>query len=515
MTQDGWDDRRVARVLGALPLCQANPGLCEALLQRGRLVRFEAGATLIDQGAEDRTVFFVLRGDVDVRVHGHLVAVRPAGQHVGEMAAINPKASRSATVTAREPVFAWSVDGDDIERIGVFIPGLWRSFAAELADRLAQRGRMVEKLLPAPRGPLLGPRTVDALGEAVRRRLPEAPELQRGLLAQIDPGFLAGLPLAASRAEQPASDLRHMAAAHPGGGVPLRIWLRNALELLSLDTLPVVRDALRELEMSLAAHGENTRLERIIHRNDMLPLAFAEGMVAVSAAVAHLTCWTVRDGDTESPSFGTGWLIAPQLLVTAFHVVRCREEYEDLTPDDLSRQVASLEVRFDYHTHTERGAACSVVDLVASCGELDYAIVRLDVASSLRPLRVRTKPLQISPAVPVPVNVIQHPSGGPKMFGIRNNLAAGSTDSRLRYFTDTERGSSGAPVFNDRWEVVAVHTGAEHAGPTVMFQGELTAYVNRGTRIDCILADLRDRFPAVADEIERSWGQAADEAKPA
>jgi hypothetical protein len=247
----------------------------------------------------------------------------------------------------------------------------------------------------------------------------------------------------------------------------------------------------------------------------MLPFEFAEGMLAVGRAVAHLTCRVVRDGREGPQSYGTGWLITPELLVTALHVVRCCDPAEDLSDADLDQQVASLEARFEFHAHMQPGPACSIVTLVASCRSLDYALLRLDRPLSIRPLRLAGRPLRISSAVPLPLNVIQHPLGGPKKLGIRNNLIADWSESRIRYFTDTEAGSSGAPVLNDRWEVVAVHTCWDTAEPCLEFHGQRTAWVNRGTRIDRILEDLRDRFPAVADEIERSWRQASDQPKPA
>ena len=55
------------------------------------------------------------------------------------------------------------------------------------------------------------------------------------------------------------------------------------------------------------------------------------------------------------------------------------------------------------------------------------------------------------------VNIIQHPGGGPKQIGLYHNLVTFANDSRVQYLTDTLPGSSGSPVFNSSWDVVALH----------------------------------------------------------
>jgi len=65
------------------------------------------------------------------------------------------------------------------------------------------------------------------------------------------------------------------------------------------------------------------------------------------------------------------------------------------------------------------------------------------------------------------VTVIQHPDGGEKLIAIRENKVVKIGDPKspkknsfLWYASDTAPGSSGAPVFNDSWQVVAVHHSA-------------------------------------------------------
>jgi hypothetical protein len=56
-----------------------------------------------------------------------------------------------------------------------------------------------------------------------------------------------------------------------------------------------------------------------------------------------------------------------------------------------------------------------------------------------------------------PINIIQHPRGDLKQVVLRENRLVDLLENMAHYEGDTEPGSSGSPVFNDQWEVVALH----------------------------------------------------------
>ena len=94
-----------------------------------------------------------------------------------------------------------------------------------------------------------------------------------------------------------------------------------------------------------------------------------------------------------------------------------------------------------------------------------------------------------------PVNIVQHPKGELKQIVIRNNTLLDlpeqpPLDKFAHYETDTEQGSSGSPVFNDEWEVIALHhsgvprTNAAGTYPRSQRQGLATGRQSRRHRLD-------------------------------
>ena len=55
------------------------------------------------------------------------------------------------------------------------------------------------------------------------------------------------------------------------------------------------------------------------------------------------------------------------------------------------------------------------------------------------------------------VNIIQHPGGEMKQISLYHNVVTNTDGRVVQYLTDTLKGSSGSPVFNSDWEVVALH----------------------------------------------------------
>src|SRR5262249_60859781 len=96
--------------------------------------------------------------------------------------------------------------------------------------------------------------------------------------------------------------------------------------------------------------------------------------------------------------------------------------------------------------------------------ELDFALVQVEPRSlrgeALEPFAwLRLDPTPGKAFVGEYLTIIQHPKGERKHICVRENnlLKCADRNRYVWYETDTVSGSSGSPVFNNSWDVVAVH----------------------------------------------------------
>lgn len=158
---------------------------------------------------------------------------------------------------------------------------------------------------------------------------------------------------------------------------------------------------------------------------------------------------------------GTGFLTSNGFIVTNEHVLGSDKEAE--------RTIAIFNYETDY-----RGAPLTptVFNLDPGCffadKELDCAVAKLKTELSDRaPLGAVELSRNTDLAEGQGVSIIQHPGGDYKQIALSGNVASEVSDSRIFYTTSTMKGSSGAPVFDTGWKVVALHQGggtwsAEH-----------------------------------------------------
>ena len=155
--------------------------------------------------------------------------------------------------------------------------------------------------------------------------------------------------------------------------------------------------------------------------------------------------------------YGTGFKVAPGVLLTNHHV---------LETDTIA---ATSLVEFDYELD-ETGSPRVTTRFALDPGNLYIADKKLDfalVAIGSEPifgqgqlpsygfLRIIRDEGKINPGEFV--TIIQHPSGLPKQIALRENKLLAIEEMVLWYQSDTAQGSSGAPVFNDSWQMVALH----------------------------------------------------------
>ena len=164
---------------------------------------------------------------------------------------------------------------------------------------------------------------------------------------------------------------------------------------------------------------------------------------------------------------GTGFLIGRGIVLTNEHVLRSKE------------QAAACFIQMDYEQNRyapnpqPQLFAFEPDRLFLNNRSLDFAIVAAAPKSNHGAaidqygwftLNDAQGKITVNPDDFV--NIVQHPLGREKEVVVRDNklldLATSSQEANslgpfLHYEADTEKGSSGSPVLNDQWEVVALH----------------------------------------------------------
>ena len=231
---------------------------------------------------------------------------------------------------------------------------------------------------------------------------------------------------------------------------------------------------------------DDEALEKIIgDKSRMVKIGWLEMALKATKSVGRVVC---SDGGT-----GTGFMLEGGYLLTNNHVLPNEDTAEsayvefNFEEDITGNRKTRYQYKFDADTF-----------VTSSFKELDYTRVKVLEKPGSVPLNDWGF-LQVAPdAIPVvgdPVNIIQHPKGDVKQIALTANDVLSIWDKYVFYKTDTEPGSSGSPVFNQSWQVVALH----HAGK-LMSEGGMEinakgdkASANRGILIAIILEDIRQK----------------------
>ena len=222
--------------------------------------------------------------------------------------------------------------------------------------------------------------------------------------------------------------------------------------------------------------GETTLgvLEKIIGENTLRPIAFLQQGLEVARSVVYII---VQSGYERWS--GTGFLVTEDLLLTNNHVL------------PSSNLLQNSIFRFNYEDDF-RGRAQPTDEYYAKSNgvfytnqQLDYTLVQLDGNPGQKWGCLPLLPRNIKRGERV--NIIQHPAGRPKEISFQNNFVEYVGGNVVQYITSTLNGSSGSPVFNNGWEVVALH----HAGGNIPEPTTQQRYFrNEGILIEKILLDL-------------------------
>jgi endonuclease I/V8-like Glu-specific endopeptidase len=257
---------------------------------------------------------------------------------------------------------------------------------------------------------------------------------------------------------------------------------------------------------------ENLALERILGRNDLMPVNYLLLGQHRARTVGRIH---IRDQAGQLQGFGTGFLVSPQLLLTNNHVL------------DSARTARSSQVEFDYEDDEagrDRQTVFFSLDPAAfflTDQHLDFSLVAVapEAAQRRAPREWGWNRLSEQAGLVVKgeyVSIVQHPQGEQKQIALRENQVIDLLEDFTHYRTDTAPGSSGSPVFNDQWELVALH----HSGvPDRFADGDIKAV--DGRRWQRWMGDHRIKWianegvsiPRIVDFVKRASGLNAKQKK--
>jgi V8-like Glu-specific endopeptidase len=220
---------------------------------------------------------------------------------------------------------------------------------------------------------------------------------------------------------------------------------------------------------------------------------------------------------------GTGFLVSPTLVMTNNHVLPL--------PSVARQALVELGVELDIDNRPQLPVQLTLDPRRFFFTDVDLDVTVVSVASGdgAPPGEsfgwATLGPDQGSVVTGEELNIVGHPGGRLKEIAIRDNRLVAILAEFLQYTTDTETGNSGSPVFNNQWQVVALHHASvakrDAKGRRLRKDGKVWRegdgedavwwVANEGIRIGAILerlagADLAPAQAGLRDELFRVAG---------
>jgi len=264
--------------------------------------------------------------------------------------------------------------------------------------------------------------------------------------------------------------------------------VENLLDFLKVIEKSIPQDAAPSpaaVKMSMEWTGPDpVSFQKIIGVNNLKQISWLQRGIKMSKSVCRIHTPT---------GFGSGFLIGTNRLMTNNHVIpslevataeQTRAEF-NYQQDESGGYLPSHRFRFSkkfFHTSPK--------------SELDYTIVEIEPdadSPSLSEWGVLQLNANADPNSKEHVSIVQHPNGGLKQIVLTASQVVTTKSPFLHYTTDTMPGSSGSPVFNDVWQVIAIH----HAdGGTKKDSFGNAFYANEGILMSAIKAHAGSYWPS-------------------
>lgn len=223
---------------------------------------------------------------------------------------------------------------------------------------------------------------------------------------------------------------------------------------------------------------------------DLVSVSFLERGARVARSVGRIST-------LHGSARGTGFLVGAGLILTNNHVI--------LNP--VAAAGMMIEFNFEHDLIGQLRTVTSFrldpsVFLFSPEDKLDYTLVAVGPRHSGPGTLAEFGYSGLSDAddkhiIGEIANIVQHPQGRPKEIAVQQNRLVNRLQHTLHYVTDTQKGSSGAPVYNSQWQAIALH----HWGsPWIDRPKDGPREINEGVRISRIVKDIKDQLPALNPE---------------
>jgi len=237
-----------------------------------------------------------------------------------------------------------------------------------------------------------------------------------------------------------------------------RIASEGALALDGHDQL----ERRRRMIADVATENVVDAFERYMGENELLPINYLLAGYLQSRSVGLIRYFDRKHG---KEALATGFLVSENLLMTNHHVfpVDTLAEFLAFANDP------TVEFNYEYDIDGNRADAVQFVlqpdRFLHTSKALDMALVAVSPSDTSNKHALKSQGYLVlngnlgKVGIGDFATIIQHPSGKEKQIAIRKNevISIDQPDAIL-YVSDTAQGSSGAPVFNDQWQVIALHS---------------------------------------------------------
>jgi hypothetical protein len=221
--------------------------------------------------------------------------------------------------------------------------------------------------------------------------------------------------------------------------------------------------------------------------SSLLPINFLERGIAASRSVAKVE---IKNGSMLD--VGTGFLFKIQggddlFFMTNHHVINDKANIEhtriifnyeeDVKGESKVSKSFKIDAEGPWHTSPPKELDTTIFKLIP-IGETLNEFGFL----TLKKIDIKRNDF---------VNIIQHPAGQMKQISLYHNIVTSADAREVQYLTDTIKGSSGSPVFNSNWDIVALH----HSGGNKKIGEEIkiSMYRNVGININGIIDFVKSK----------------------